>query len=127
MKKYWTGYLFIWIGYCLLFLTHGIPYTVELDRYFEASQNGETVTELLPWNIPIILILFLLSVLMTISKKNTIKYKWLIAIVSFGLAVVMPIGKVNEIGFHAGFLEALLGRDYIYFGVINLNWLGLTP
>ena len=126
MKKYWTGYLFIWIGYCLLFLTHGIPYTVELERYFDPSENGDLVIELLPCNIPIIILLFISSVLMAVSKKNTIKYKWLIVIVSLGLAVIMPILKETTTGIDADFFEAVLGRKYIYFGLINYNWLGLT-
>lgn len=125
MKKYWTGYLFIWIVYCLLFLTHGIPYTVELERYFDPSENGDLVIELLPCNIPIIILLFISSVLMAVSKKNTIKYKWLIAIVSFGLAVIMPIAKVTEIGFNADLLSAVLGREYYFFGMLNTYWLGM--
>ena len=127
MKKYWTGYLFIWIGYCLLFLTHGIPYTVELERYFDAGQNEYFVIELLPCNIPIIALLFISSVLMTVSKNNLIKYKWLIAIASLVLAVIMPFIKATTTGFDAHFLEAVLGRRYIYFGLINYWWLGITP
>lgn len=126
MKKYWTGYLFIWIGYCLLFLTHGIPYTVELVRYFDAGQNEDFVIELLPCNILIIISLFFSSVLMAVSKKNLIKYKWLIVIVSLGLAVIMPILKETTTGIDADFFEAVLGRKYIYFGLINYNWLALT-
>ena len=123
MKKFWRGYLFIWIGYCLLFLTHGIPYTVELERHLDADPNEYFVIELLPCNIPIIVLLFISSVLMAVSKKNTIKYKWLIAIASLVLTVIMPFIKVTTTGFDAGFLEAVLGRRYIYYGLINLYWL----
>ena len=58
MKKFWRGYLFIWIGYFLLFLTHGIPYTVELERHLDADPNEYFVIELLPCNIPIIVLLY---------------------------------------------------------------------
>ena len=119
--------MFIWIGYCLLFLTHGIPYTVELERYFDAGQNEYFVIELLPCNIPIIALLFISSVLMAVSKKNTIKYKWLIAIASLVLAVIMPFIKVTTTGFQAHFLEAVLGRRYIYHGLIYFLRLEITP
>ena len=127
LKKYWLGYLFIWIGYCLLFLTHGISYTVELERCFDPTNNEDYVIELLPCNIAIIILLFVSSVLMAVSKKNLIKYKWLLVIVSLGLAVIMPILKETTTGFDADFFEAVLGRKYIYYGLINYYWIGNIP
>lgn len=46
-------------------------------------------------------------------KEKTIKYKWLIAIVSLVLAVIMPFIKVTTTGFQAHFLEAVLGGIFI--------------
>lgn len=94
MKKYVISYLILFLILLSLGLTHGITFgiTVSVDEFFYGINPGIIRNIMLIYNIIIMLACFVITVILTSQKKNTLKRKWLIPFIMFICFAFLPVG-----------------------------------
>ena len=99
MKKIYYSYVFCIFSLLLLHITHGFPvgkivYQVNIDN----ACGEKSILTLLGVNIAVILLCLLIVLFVTIYRRNTIKYKWIIALGIVTYSMFLPIIKSESWG-----------------------------
>ena len=110
MKKYKIIYVIIYLLLLVLVFTKGINIGIEVNSYDDYYDKGTVdgfsgSTEFLIYNFLIIIIAFVCSLIITIIKRNKIKYKSFLLIGIIILVLLIPTFIVNRSGGFTGINE----------------------
>ena len=114
MKKYWIFYIIVAILTIAMIVTKGFPSNLLMYSYNDAESGiidgfqGEV--SLSQINIIYVSFFTLLTILVTISKKNKIKLKWLFMCIVICLMFLVRLG----IDSYSGCIAGILGDQGIY-------------
>ena len=121
MKKFTLSYIVCFSVMFFLNITHGLSIgKVYLFRdYSEWRDGGITIRTLLLGNLIIVFICLLIVFIVTIHRKNTLKFKWLVFIGMISYSLLIPAERVDSIGGFVG------GYDIEYISFIESVCRGL--
>lgn len=114
MKKYWIFYIIVAILTITMIVTKGFPSNLLMYSYNDAESGiidgfqGEV--SLSQINIIYVSFFTLLTILVTISKKNKLKLKWLFMCIIICLMFLVRLG----IDSYSGGIAGILGDQGIY-------------
>ena len=114
MKKYWIFYIIVAILTITMIVTKGFPSNLLMYSYNDVESGiidgfqGEV--SLSQINIIYVSFFTLLTILVTISKKNKLKFKWLFMCIIIGLMCLVRLG----IDSYSGGIAGILGDQGIY-------------
>lgn len=114
MKKYWIFYIVVALLTITMIVTKGFPSNLLMYSYDEVEQGivdgfqGEV--SLSQINIIYVSFFTLLTIVITINKKNKLKLKWLFMCIIIGLMFLVRLG----IDSYSGGITGILGDQGIY-------------
>ena len=114
MKKIKMGYWIIFILVLIMAITKGLDIGIPINSY----KNGDI--SMLLFNLIILLSIWIISLFLTINKKNNIKLKWIIFIVIILISLFIPVGVHS---YYAGIIGKY-NKDYV--GVFDFIKLIIT-
>ena len=101
MKKYICIYLILFAVLLLMFYTGGISQGIILNELDWGRLKAKTV--FLIYNLIVSLVCLITAVISTASKKNSIRYKWIVPAAALILIVLfLPLVYVWQVGGFAG-------------------------
>ena len=101
MKKYICIYLILFAVLLLMFYTGGISQGIILNELDWGRLKAKTV--FLIYNLIVSLVCLITAVISTASKKNGIRYKWIVPAAALILIVLfLPLVYVWQVGGFAG-------------------------
>ena len=112
MKKYKIIYIILYILLLILVFTKGINVGIEGNSYNDYNDKGiidgfSGSSTIFIYNILIIITIFIVSLIVTIIRKNKCKYKNLIFIGIVILLLLIPISVEHRSGGVAGINEEI--------------------
>ena len=102
--------LYYWIIFGLVLImaiTKGFNIIIPINAYGNGASKGDISILLL--NFIFVLTIWILSFILTISKKNTIKFKWIILITIIVISLFIPVGIHS---YYAG-IVGKYNKDYV--------------
>lgn len=114
MKKYKIYYIVVIILTLIMIVTKGFPCNLMMYSYNDADIEiidgymGDV--SLSTFNIIFVAFFFLLTIIITISKKNNLKHKWLFMSIVIVLMLLVRLGADT----YSGGIAGILGDQGIY-------------
>ena len=114
MKKYKIYYIVVTILTLIIIITKGFPCNLMMYSYNDVDTGiidgymGDV--SLSTFNIVFASFFLLLTIIITISKKNKLKFKWLFMCIIIGLIFLVRLGTDS----YSGGITGILGDQGIY-------------
>ena len=110
MKKYKIFYIIVFLISLILAISKGFDFSILVTSYSDKNIDGNQGTlYILLINIIIVLSIWIVSLIVTLKKKNKINHKWLLFICLILLTLFIPV-SINS---YYAKVAGVLNKDYI--------------
>ncbi len=110
MKKYKIFYIIVFLISLILAISKGFDFSILVTSYSDKNIDGNQGTlYILLINIIIVLSIWIVSLIVTLKKKNKINHKWLLFICLILLTLFIPV-SINS---YYAKVAGILNKDYI--------------
>lgn len=110
MKKFKIFYIIVFLISLILAISKGFDFSVLVTSYSDKSIDGNQGTlYILLINLIIVLSIWIVSLIVTLKKKNKINHKWLLFICLILLTLFIPV-SINS---YYAKVAGVLNKDYI--------------
>ncbi|MBR3049365.1 MAG: hypothetical protein IKG58_02240 [Bacilli bacterium] len=114
MKKFKIYYIIVFLLSLILAISKGFNFSLLITSYSDKNIDGNQGTlYVLLINLIIVSLIWIVSFIVTLIKKNKINYKWLLFIGLILLTLFIPV-SINS---YYAKVEGVLNKDYI--GIID--------
>lgn len=110
MRKYKIFYIIVFLISLILAISKGFDFSILVTSYSDKNIDGNQGTlYILLINIIIVLSIWIVSLIVTLKKKNKINHKWLLFICLILLTLFIPV-SINS---YYAKVAGVLNKDYI--------------